>query len=864
MAEENKEQQVAPSDNAPKVFVTKMCPVCGAHLTVEKDSNESVQCPYCDTLVVPIELNGSTKDNKAKEEKLDSLYTSLQLSNIGNPTAGLAFYDSYVLTYDWESFNLSTTRFTLPDLNEVVGNLKISSPTLKETWLLEARSIMLPITKKIEGLNIISKRIEEMYLKNDDTDIYEVLDNYRIIVNRLLSIFDVAKKHLLADEELFNRYGPSAVEKGSFHKTIADFLKNFEDKVYAIKEPQDLKNVQEALLKRDEEFKQNFLETRNIDPDAEYEKAIGYINNREFNKALDCLRPISNYKDSQRLISRANKYIEYFFKNKKGYLCGTLRICDTYYYVSNAAPVIADYCKHPNLNIPQTRCLDYFTIYAINESHKKGQVLLDHIKNIVTHYGTILYYIDDNNSLKTFNFNDNSSQTIEENLYLATEENTFDANLVNQKNVYSGTINNGSFIRYQEDIYTNYFVQCRANVVNKCNIASKDIIALDLDKMSGQKRTLVNDVNYIYDLKDGTFLYVNSLGETLTYNIAQSATNSTIPSNCKIAFLKGNHLIYTKENPTKYNLALYIKDFHSPKENMGILLEENIVDVDCLYKDYIFYCVGDATTKRLIKIKLDGTNRQEVLNNYYESYCSKANSLYYLKGEKYNKTLFKINIDTFEVISLANNISEIHKFIGDYLFYTDIFGYLCCVRSDGTHYTRIVNNVYDFLGSHNGIIYFTKKQYGGTTTIYESDNDKKTKKVQKKMSEKEKENLAAYTNEIIGYSLYSVNTEGKELKKILFSVDDVDTLGSDNNAIFAALLEDHNYVCKTKKYECMFHRSLLNISIYNLEKNTLQSVFMEDMPVETAYRRILHFFKKKITLEYEETHTDNLRLNNAQ
>src|SRR5574344_2511004 len=196
---------------------------------------------------------------------------------------------------------------------------------------------------------------------------------------------------------------------------------------------------------------------------------------------------------------------------------------------------------------------------------------------------------------------------------------------------------------------------------------------------------------------------------------------------------------------------------------MGILFEKNIVDVDCLYKDYIFYCVGDATTKRLIKIKLDGTNRQEVLNNYYKSYCSKANSLYYLKGDKYNKTLFKINIDTFEVISLANNISEIHKFIGDYLFYTDIFGYLCCVRSDGTHYTRIVNNVYDFLGSHNGIIYFTKKQYGGTTTIYESDNNKKTKKDQKKMSEKEKENLAAYTNEIIGYSLYSVNTEGKEL-----------------------------------------------------------------------------------------------------
>ena len=118
-------------------LVNLSCPSCGGKLVAE-ESTKKLVCQSCNNLVMPIAEPSSSSSSPLTQ-------ASIKIDGINNPSSGMAFVEQFFENFEWSSFQMDTTLFSISTIDRLVDNLKTTSADNPQTWLIQFESIAKPI-----------------------------------------------------------------------------------------------------------------------------------------------------------------------------------------------------------------------------------------------------------------------------------------------------------------------------------------------------------------------------------------------------------------------------------------------------------------------------------------------------------------------------------------------------------------------------------------------------------------------------------------------------------------------------------------------------------------------------------------------
>ena len=185
--------------------------------------------------------------------------------------------------------------------------------------------------------------------------------------------------------------------------------------------------------------------------------------------------------------------------------------------------------------------------------------------------------------------------------------------------------------------------------------------------------------------------------------------------------------------------------------------------------------------------------------------------LYYVNGEGVNACLMKVSTDGTKNMLVASRFAKLVKVLNGYIYYIATNGDLKFVRSDGTHDIRIAPAIEDLsrIIIDNEKVYYLKKDDFG--------------------------NVKGNTD-VVGYSLYSTDLYGKNLRKLSHDVE-----------AMAEYNDRYIYICKNRgaTYEIT---TPVNRKLSTTEVHPTNLVYYE------AYDKESGEFKEIVRLGEPSTH----------
>ena len=114
-------------------LVNLSCPSCGGKLVAEENTKKLV-CQSCNNLVMPVAESSSSSNNIQSQ-------MSIKIDGINNPSSGIAFVEQFFQNFEWESFQIDTTLYSIASIDRLVENLKTTSADNPQTWLIQFESL---------------------------------------------------------------------------------------------------------------------------------------------------------------------------------------------------------------------------------------------------------------------------------------------------------------------------------------------------------------------------------------------------------------------------------------------------------------------------------------------------------------------------------------------------------------------------------------------------------------------------------------------------------------------------------------------------------------------------------------------------
>ena len=148
------------SDN--KYTLSGVCPYCPAVLDYAEDSR-AVKCHCCGNVIptaIIRPLNSPNLSNTYRD-------TNGNIANgITSSGMGVIYFDNFCDSYSWSDFS-ENASLSIPELDNISEVCKLKFPADPLTYYLDFRCIAIPLTKKIDALDVLEKRIVNNYFCSD-------------------------------------------------------------------------------------------------------------------------------------------------------------------------------------------------------------------------------------------------------------------------------------------------------------------------------------------------------------------------------------------------------------------------------------------------------------------------------------------------------------------------------------------------------------------------------------------------------------------------------------------------------------------------------------------------------------------------
>lgn len=737
-----------------KLYLTGLCPFCSASLDYLEDAL-AVKCHSCGNAVSTrnLLLPNSKDDADVKFDNDRKI-----AEGVVSAEAGLVYFDNFCENFDWNEFaenpKLSISIF---DAIAEVCKLKFSADPL--TYIFDFRRQALPVLKKIECLDLLEVSIIENYRGNDPTDAFEHFYLYSAITRAICDKHDAIYEGLIFDIRM-------AIKFGAEEEVIADLkesLLQFEKIVSSVKPVSDiseLESIKQLKAAKDEKIAEE-LRLAGIDPDKSYAKATNFLATDELDGAMHIFGALKGYKDSKEIIKNNSK--TFCFNDQLIEMAGkryVMRIrANPTFDLSNPAKEGVSYEK---------------SLYEVVDGIPSRIPALSHITDIIGCYGTKIFFVRNDDSICCY---ETKSKEIYANVKVLDEAPRGDY-VIDEYHPIRFTKDGSRFFLCKKlrdaEKKRGCFLRRKKNQPAPNRQNNYVVVLIDMDR--NKSRILLPEIVDVMDFFDDKIFYTKMPTTNSTeneaffrvYDLNCDKDDSILDEECVIHNVSRGRIIYSLWSPNMYNMDIYSIDMETKTPK---LIEKNIRNYYATSEDKVFYTVGSDAYNRLYSADLDGANKAEIMENAGRIWKLHSGWIYYISGEGRNACLMKVSTDGKRQMRIASRISN-HpiKMARGYIYYINTSNELHMTRYDGTCDRKIADNIVpgaNIVIDNKGV-YCLRNEFVGSKSGNEDGQ---------------------------GYSLYSIDLEGKNMKKLAFDV--VAMTDYDENTLYICKKRTATYTVST-------------------------------------------------------------------
>ena len=734
------ENNVKTSADKKAAVIFGYCPGCTEKLAVEK--GKTVTCPVCGRVSSVEDLTVTKTGGKTVVSQQNAVVAQA-VSNITGVEDAIVYLKNFFVNFDWASYN-EQEKVLIYDVEDMVTNLKIRKGSNALVWKLDYDSVAIPLAKKVLWFAETEKKMADLYSDVDQTDMMEVFDVYKANVNEIVRCKDTLLRRLSSAISNAEEMKISAAEleamKEDFSKVEA-LVAGLKE----VKEVEEVPAVQEAIEKFNKQKEEEFAK-KGIDAQRVYREAITFYETGRgaWHKALDLFITIKGYKDVNKYISKIDKY--YVFNKEVVFISGKPFVLQTKVIEEIAIDVKGKKKTDDEDEFNGAT----FELFEIEDKEPKKDPVINGITSLITVYATKLFYIKKNKELCYYN-----SETGEERVIDTFKK----SNKYDTDKLWFSAGGDVLYIRKQlaldkEKLGCFKRLFKKAEYIKHINNYSLVAVNLSLGTVDELVPELV-DV-YQFNQKEGNIFYTyaeevaskkeklsdteekenETIKKLFVINLETKFAKEVLNDNCDIKKVDGTKVIYTYHTPNEYNQDLRVYDM---ADESDILIEANIYNFVDVIRGKLYYQVGNADYSPLFSITYSGTDRVQIMDNVGNIITVRGGWIYVVWGFGVNRVLRKISYDGKKIISLCSSYEKILKITRSHIFYVNCYDELCSVRADGEEETIIASDI-----DPENIIVDTHAFYY----------------LRRELVDRKK----------FAYSLYTMDGEGKNVRKLAFNV----------------------------------------------------------------------------------------------
>ena len=822
--------------------LTGFCPNCGNKLVYAKN-DATVMCYACDSVISVEEFSSKTAASAAGEGfNVGSM--PLMMMGFDNPESGVVFVENFFDNYDWEGY-AEDTDIAIPEIAEVVKTNKMKNGACATSWYLDYKATAYPVRKKIEGLAMLQNKMAKRYNPVDSTEAYQVFDIYRRvcvalkdaekdIFKQLDTAIKYAAKFKLDGALLTEMRNDMLALKGMFEKDIIIAKDIDEIPAYVHASKAESKKIADELAEK------------GINAEQIYENAVEKFNDPSPNKnaALVLFEQIRGYGKSVDYIKKINQYFNFNGEVYRAFGKHFIYKTEDYTPTLDLKELKAKGCSMFQKKAPATSAEDApqavkaLALYEIVDGVPAKEATIRGISQIITCYGSKLYYVKSGAGIHSFDI-----YTRVETCICPGEDYEF---MTDKCKVMS---NGSSF--YMVKLYKDNKIPeiakkgCSmfkgkksatpAGPVENHELNPYCVIVVDM-KSNGYS-TIINEMaEFSRNVGDKIFYYYSYKPEVVQSGCMSkfkkveepeakkklmvcdmaTRTNKEISEDCQLHTVFGDYIIYSMWKPNNLNKDLHAYNLETDKD---VLIEKNIYNYFNMYDGKVYYTVGNANYCPLVRNTLDASDRIEVMAHVQNIICERGGWLYVQKGYGSNSLLAKVSADGKKVIIICTQLRQYVRIEGNYLYYVDIYNNLRVVRLDGKFNQKLAENINKIFPCEDGLYYTRQEKVSATESAL---------------------------------SLYFMDKNGRNIKKMVFDVDSVQN-DPDTNTIYHSKTENTRFKVYAPKQEDKatyeFH-NITKYSILNKANGTSEQFLTLGWPSSETQTGCLK--KKSVAMIYEE------------
>ncbi len=719
------------------------CPMCGAPLKAE-NTKDPIVCVYCDNTIVPV---AETSSKKEANHGFDLAATGgkFKIEGIKTPSSALAYIEQFFEDYDWDSFAYAQ-NLTIAEIDKLVDSLKMTSADDKNTWLVAFKAVFVPYCKKaLSCKNIISDIIEKY--KNNDLDAYSKFDAYKRVVSSLSNQNASVAGNLQKFIEKAKKYGATENEIADLNDELDSIKDSLNLTVYSSIE--EIPGIRSYIQEKDLEIARS-LATKGIYAEAEYARAKALIGSQNYVEALDLLLSLDGYSDSGKL---AEKVDEYFIMNN------VLEIAGKRYFFKKTS----------------TGDISSLTLFSTEGDKISNKALIKFIDKIVTNYADIIYYIDTEKKLRRYCLSTGKNEKLckasvsGKNMYVhnrkvyilsqgEAKKQLLELDLPTGKveSVIS-SINEIILFENNKLVYLGHPLLSSneaSGSKGKTEAVKKSVNVLNVDTKEitvvGKKGVEVEGFignSVIYTCKAPTKNNLNLFVKELGNNDSEKLIEKNI-----FEFLKvfADKLLYNIGN-SKNKSLIYANADGSERKEWALKISTLLFEQG----GWVYFLRRSGYNSLLCKAHIGDTAFSIVATDVDEFVEIKNGYLYY---KNFYSKLIKVRMDGTNLQELCDNVKEVINIKDDSVVFVSVDEKTN--TNEFAQSARLINSIYkvDFTGSgKRKLVYNVKnvKEFDDTTVYYST--------VEKKTSGES--SSTEYTPKI--ENLYKVDTENGDTEKLL-------------------------------------------------------------------------------------------------
>lgn len=679
---------------------------------------------------------------------------------IDNPVTAMVYLESFFKEYDWETYKL-TEAISIPEIDELVKKFRIQFCDNSTSWMLDFESRITPFFKKLEALAALENDIFTLYNGELTSEIKSKFALYSGLTDKLKKCADDVFAALKTDIE-------NAEQLGEREEIVTDMKIRFNDAAAIFNEGVrnfdsigDLPAIQLHRERLDREANKA-LHDKGIDARATYEKAVALYNSQENKEnALHLFEAIREYKDSAEYVAKINEFFNFDSK--------LIKIVGKHFVLKKvAAPTFTVYTpkkkKKAKKNaidvpaIPTKGIGPSVSLYEVVDGKVYEPALVSGISYILSYYGNKIFYVKKNRILCCFD----AYTRIETELDRA---NTGD---YSSESIYWNKNKTAFYIKKKLPAFRAERSGCLRAIFSifkkKPHYVTDTKNNYSLLKVDGIDNSVSVEIDRLIDITecyDDRLFYIafptlgtrgarglSPLPSFMVCDLKDGSKAKVLGDDCHIHNVIGNTVIYSTWDPNEYNKMLFSYDLTT---DTTTLIEANVFEYFASLGERVYYKIGNKKHAPLFSNNLDGTDRFEITDNVREVYASFDKWIYVLTDKDGAISLVKISTDGKTSLTVADDVAHISHITASYTYYIDSKGALHVVDNDGISDITIADDVdADNVIPDKKYIYFLRRE------------------------QVSKDTSAA--------SLYRVDAEGRNLKKLVFNVSAIKNY--DDNSIY--------------------------------------------------------------------------------